>query len=175
MESDFMSETGTYVMPLLPDGMWNHWRVDMLPSSDDERDFIERAARMHEEGKTDAAGREHPGALYCNVKLTIYSTCEWETQPWKGGVRSDDMDICADYDPLDNSKPNFPPTVSCYDEVLPEIFDGADETAQYASEALLSSAIIINCLSMNATTDLCDPASYSDGLGAPCEGMDWPV
>eukprot|EP00968_Pinguiococcus_pyrenoidosus_P014204 scaffold1290_cov278-Pinguiococcus_pyrenoidosus.AAC.1 len=169
MESDFTMETATYEMPLLPGGKANHWRIDMFPSSDDERDFAERAARMLKEDKRDAAGREHPGALYCNVEITIFSTCEWIEVPKRGSVRTDDMEICSRFD---TRKGEFPSTVLCHDEVLPEIFDGQGGTPQFAVERDLHRTILISCLSMDNTRDLCDKDSYTDGQGPPCEGMD---
>eukprot|EP00975_Prorocentrum_lima_P044806 9385454-Prorocentrum_lima.AAC.1 len=79
------------------------------------------------------------------------------------------MDFCNEFDIL---KGQFPSTVLCHDEVLPEIFDGQGDTPRFALEVDLHRTILIRCLSMDNTRDLCDPSSYTDDLGPPCAGMD---
>ena len=167
VEGEFMTEQGTYLMPVLYAGKRQRWRVDLVPSSDDERDFEIRRQRFAAEGKTDAAGRPHPGDLYCNVKFKLHSACEYdydEASFAKGYRKTADetLDMCDAKDPI--GARTFPESNVCWNDELPEIFD-SDEGLMYAKEAPLSRYVFLPCISFNTTSNLCEP---TDGLGDPC-------
>eukprot|EP00975_Prorocentrum_lima_P006918 1485768-Prorocentrum_lima.AAC.1 len=80
------------------------------------------------------------------------------------------MQLCSQYDPV-HDRNSFAPSVSCYDEVAPEVFDGLGFSGvQFVAERPLQQMLLVPCLSFDSETDLCDLSNYPDGV-APCEGM----
>ncbi|GMH53769.1 hypothetical protein TL16_g01527 [Triparma laevis f. inornata] len=143
----------------------------------DDRDFVARQARFDEAGTLDRNGNPANGYVYCNLELEVMSRCEndlWDEHFFKGFTKTDELQMCSDYDPVGSR--SFQPSPSCFNDALPEIFDG--DTDMYTGEAgefkfaveePLARRVLIPCLSFDPSGTGCD-VDAGTGLG-PCSGM----
>ena len=154
-----------------------HVRINLCPAGLDDRDFVARQARFDAEGTLDRNGNPANGYVYCNLELEVISRCEnllIDDHFFKGFTKTDEMQMCSDYDPVGSR--SFQPSPSCFNDALPEIFDGDTDKFtgeagefKFAVEQPLAKRALIPCLSFDPSGTGCDVDSTS-GLG-PCSGM----
>jgi hypothetical protein len=142
-----------FKLPTMSAGDMIKYRVDVCPN-EDERDFALRSARFASENVLDANGNIKNGAIYCDLQLTLVSSCEKDMSGSMAKIARYDeetMVTCDDYDFV-TSYPES--TNMCWHKMLDEVFDGS-MPYQFASENIFEDAVTIKCLSFDTTTDAC--------------------
>lgn len=140
------------------------YRNNLCPAGLDDRDFVARQARFDDAGTLDRNGNPANGYVYCNLELEVMSRCEndlWDEHFFKGFTKTDELQMCSDYDPVGSR--SFQPSPSCFNDALPEIFDGDTDLYtgeagefKFAVEEPLARRVLIPCLSFDPSGTGCD-------------------
>ena len=142
-----------FKLPTMSSGDVIKYRVDVCPN-EDERDFAVRSARFASENVLDANGNVKNGAVYCDLQLTLVSSCEKDMSGSMAKIARYDeetMVTCEDY----NFVTTYPESSNmCWHKMLDEVFDDS-VPYQFASENIFEDAVTIKCLSFDTTTDAC--------------------
>jgi hypothetical protein len=158
-------------------------RVGICPELKDDRVFVDRDNELRlirtlapeERGGNqgeqnsglgyDVSGNEMNGWVFCNVEIQIRSACEFGCAGdglikgfgYQEDSKPSNMQMCDDYDIVNG--PDRPSSASCYDAILPEIFDGDENSLtgpyKFAAERPLSKSILISCLSFDPDKNAC--------------------
>ncbi|GMH50896.1 hypothetical protein TL16_g00893 [Triparma laevis f. inornata] len=144
------------------------YRVEVCPSGGDDRVFDARNTEMSTGSIVDASGAAMSGYVYCNLAIRVSSRCEREyTNDWtKGDLKTSGQTMCDAWDPM--IRQFGVSGTQCYEDILPEIFDGSDTLTkitdaegkpttpiQFTAENQLQRELLIPCLSFDRDTDLC--------------------
>jgi len=172
-------------LDMLMDDERRRYRITLCPSGGDDRDFVARGERMdavNADATLDNIHHDKPpqadwnnGYVYCNVGIKVWSVCEyeyWASSFVKGSEYKAGMTMCSTADPKSGT---FEESASCWNNVLPEIFDGKSGNAdtgyieefgantRFMYEEPLYRMVHIPCLSFDPSGDGC--------ASNPCEGL----